>query len=577
VLVYRTELEEGAVVTAMSARPLGTGPRLGAVPMQAYRITVRYALPDGRGGVRRGRLLAALPMGTALVVAGYHRDGRGVVASLRPTGSPRPGRGAAVADRFRLPVALQAWGVTAVSGAALRVDGALRAGGGALTVRGAVRLRLRTPSGEFALRIPFVRVLDGFVPGLRWRLRVGVTGLRVRVEPGGRLQGEVAVALRAEGRPAPVGARSGGGEPLALVREVAGEVRGLAAEGAGAGQAVVRGTVELDVYGIDRRGRSRWTGRSLPFTALVEVAPAVGPGDRLEATAAIERLTHAHGHVQVLMAFAVTVLRSVTIVAGDGQRYRVEQVVGTAAGALALREALYPQEGDAVPDGEEAVVRELPLPGPGAWTDLTVALHATADAGDGAGTRSAAGRWRVRAALEGSPAGEAADPVSLRASAGGTAPNRAPGGVAATLGPQDDLAVVPSLLRVDGNGLHVRAALLWGPPLPPVDTGAPTATGAPAETEAHAEGGLRTVSGAIPAPGSVRRVVRLVVSPAAGGRLAVEALLGLDGVRRLVRVAGAIMAPAPAPGRPVSALAYPVLHGDRWQLHLTIACQSSEG
>jgi hypothetical protein len=538
VLVYRTEVEAGAAILTVAVRPLPGSTGFGR-PAAAYRVILRYALPDGCMRVRRGRLQTALPPGTILTVIAHHIDGTAAVVSLQPAGALRPGRGAAVSDRFRLPVSLQAWGVTLLSGADVGVDAVLRAGEGRLLVRGAVWLQLRTPAATLKLRVPFLRVLAAdTTPGLRWRLCAGVSGLSLRVEPGGRIAGEVWVGWRAEGRPT---AKPLEGAGLARIREVTATVAGAAAEHAGAGHAVLRGNVGIDLFGIDHRGRSRWTGRTVPFATLLDLAGAL-PDDRLEASAVLDRLTHTADEVRLLVTAHVLALRPVTIVAGDGLRYRVERVVAEGRETVALVEPIdrgapvAPETG-----GGAGVTRQLPLPGPDAWSELTAALSGSA------GARSGTGDWQLHATRSGPPAAEGAGPGQLRIAAGGSV----------LLGHGDGLAVVPALHRVDPAGVELTAHLLWGPPL----------------AEPAAPVGLGETVVLLPTQHAVRRILLLSVTVNQAGGMAVEAVLGLAGGGGLRRVTSRT---GTAGGRPVSALAYPVLHNGQWHVHVTITSATDQ-
>jgi hypothetical protein len=331
---------------------------------------IRYATADGRVRRHRGGLLAALAPGAVVRAVSCQMEGREVLVSLRAAGGA--GRraeppGVTLSDRFALPFGLQAWGVTALSGARVWLRLTCRARPRALALRGTLRLILETPGGPLRLRLPFLRVVAApEVPdGLRWRSSWRVDGLFTRVDPGGQISGELALSVRCEGRPgAPATALDVADRPpppaLKLIREVTGQVTGLSAEPAGPDCAVVRGAVDLDIYGVDGVGASRWAGRTVPFAELL----AVADGDRFEPEARIERLQHGPGGIQVALALRVTALRTEIVNLG-GAAYRVERVAGTADRTVLLTER---PDGPA-PDG----------PGPGAprarpaspWLDLT--------------------------------------------------------------------------------------------------------------------------------------------------------------------------------------------------------------
>lgn len=340
-LVYRARLDATAdEVLAVSVRRRPADAALGGSGLNGrYRVLVRYA--DGAGLIRthRGEVAAAVPPAAALFPVAWQVDGGEALVTLR-AGAPggRGARGSAAALRIALPVALHAWSVTAVTGAALGVRAVCRPCGGGLLVRGRVFLQLQTAAAEFPLRIPFARLLALEAdPGLRWRAAAGLAGFQVQVAPGGAITGEVVVAVRCEGRPE---IRPDPPRPrVASIREVSGAVARVEAEVAGDGHAVVRGAVDLDVYWVDVQGRSRWTGRSVPFAALVEL-PGAEPDDRLQAGARIDRLTRKGEEVHLVLQVTVAALRPEMVALG-GAAYRLERHVAASAAAVEATEPLW--------------------------------------------------------------------------------------------------------------------------------------------------------------------------------------------------------------------------------------------
>jgi hypothetical protein len=554
-LLYRAQLADGAAtVLSAAVRPAPARPRLGDGGGALFRVTVRYVVTGGRLATHRGWLRAAVPAGRGLAVAGSHLSGTELFLTLGPGAPPeRTGVGAALGDRFRLPLRLQAWGVTAVQGAGIDLQVLCRSGGGALLVRGVLGLLLETPGSAvpLRLRVPFCRTLaaDGG-EDLRWRALAGVTGLYLKVEPGGRIEGEAVVALRCEGRPPGPGPARGltaGGADFARLRELSGRILRAAAEPAGAGHALVQGLAELDLYWFDREGRSRWTGRQVPFSALVEVE-GTAPGDRLEAAATLERLHHrappegsGGGPVvaHLVISTSVTALRSRVLEMG-GARYRLEQVVGSAAAAVEAEARFFPpEEGADTGGGFQVVPATLPLAGPAAgWQEVATVLSTPEAERD-------AGRWRVRAALGGTPAGEPPYPAPLKAMASGSGPD----------GLSGVLTVIAGLTRVDPTGIRIRTALAWGPPLPAADGGGP---------------GDRALAGAADLPGPVRSVI--AVEAEGRGPVRVRALVALA-PRGLALVEGVLELPEPEQpglGRPVRLLAWPSQNGGKWQLQMSV-------
>ncbi|HWI64162.1 MAG TPA: hypothetical protein VNT75_20180 [Symbiobacteriaceae bacterium] len=421
-LVYRARLERAAAaVISVTVRVGRPAPGLGAGRPARCRVVVRYAAaPDGALCRHRGAFAAQVPPGAALRVAGWQADGPDLLVSFavaRPTRGEE--QGAAVGDRFTLPIGLQAWGVTAVTGVGLNLLLHCRERQAELILRGMLRLTLQTPGGPFHQQVPFLRLVAAgdLPPGLRWRVYGGVTELRVQVAPGGLITGEVQLAVRCEGRPRP--APQAKAPSLQRVREVTGRIAGLTAEPAGDGLSVVRGALEVDLYGVDAAGLSRWSGRTLPFSALLPVA-----GDRLEPFARVERLSHRSGTVEGALEVGVTALCAETMQMGS-QLYRFERIAGTAATTVVLTDESAPKPG-AHPEAERKETF-LPLPSPaGGWGEVAVTLHAPAPRH---------GRWTVKATLSGSP------------------PLHTGGNTTAE-------AVIPALLRVDTAGLHLRTVLL---------------------------------------------------------------------------------------------------------------------
>ncbi|HYG58108.1 MAG TPA: hypothetical protein VD902_08615 [Symbiobacteriaceae bacterium] len=524
-LVYRARLDPGAeTVLSASARPVAGAP---AGSMQSLRVTLRYTVPGGAVRTHRGRLMAALPEGASLALSAWQVAEGEALLTFRVSLPPRrTGPGLALTDHFRLPLGLQSWGVTAVSGARVHFTAACRPAGPWLRVQGAVTVLLLTPGATFRLRVPFLRMagVPDLEPGLRWQACGGVSGLRLRVEPGGRMGGEVMVGLRCEGRPAaPV--RSGAVAPapgeVRHVREVTGHVSRVAAEVAGAGQAVVRGMVELELWWLDREGRSRHTGRAVPFSVLAALEGAEA-GDRLEAGARLERLApevqHGRVVVRALLSVSVTALRPSAVELG-GVYYQLERIAGAGAASVVLAEELTAQPpdtpGDSVPD---SLPVSLALEGPpDGWQDLCIGLEAPE-------VRAGQGRaaWRIGARLG-----------SMPVSATGAAP----------LEPGQVLSVVAALQQFDLSGLHVSVRLLRGAPLP---------------ERAVRQGGSEPVERMIPLPGPVHHII----SHTAGLRAL------------LIQCEGGGLQALPAPGlRDMPAmqtlLAYPVQDGDQWQLFMS--------
>jgi hypothetical protein len=540
-LVYRARLDGAACeVLSVAVRQRPVLPFLGAgSPGAPYMVTVRYAAADGTVRTHRGLVRAAGAPGATLAVAACQVDGAEALITLRPAGAPRAPRGVAVADRFRLPLSLQAWGVTAIAGAEVAVRATCRARGDALLLRGVALVQVATPGATFRFRIPFCRVLaaDAAEAGLCWQSMAGAAGLHLQVAPGGLITGELVVAARCEGRPraappAPADCRT--------VWEVGGRIARVAAEHAGQGHAVLRGMIELDVFWLDGAGTSRWTGRSLPFSALLEV-PGVAEGDRLEGWARLERLAQqgAAGATVAALAVAagVTALRPAEVALGEAQ-FRLDRVAGSAVTTLTLTAQLWEAPGGAGPGGEvEARTVALPLAGPAAgWEEVSVAL--VPEAGAGAGGH---GRWRIRAALRGRPVGEVPYPSALKAVTGGAVP----------VGPEGALAVVPALTAVDAGGIRLEVILARGPQLP----------------LARGEGGEAEAGGVvIPVPGPVRAILAVAATgrPGARGQVSVLVHVGRLGLRL-------VTAEFVADSGPVSSLtAFPIKQGEAWFVRVSL-------
>lgn len=399
VLVYRARLPEDAErVVSVSVRTGRSAAGLGGGRLRTpCRVMIRYAAADGQVRRHRGELLAALAPGVGLQVLACQFAGGEVLLSLRPVhrqGGRAPGlglgagagdgagpgagaagglagpMGPAVADSFALPFGLQAWGVTAVTGARVWLRVACRARPGALALRGTLRLALATPGGPLHLRIPFLRVfaVTALPDGLRWRALWRVTRLHAQVDQGGLISGEVLLAVRCLGRP-PAGSAALATAPkpdMKSIREVTGQITGLTAEPAGPGCAIIRGTVDLDIYGVDGEGASRWAGQVVPFAELL----AVADGDRLEATGRIERLSHGPAGIQITLNLDVTALRTETIHL-FGTSYRAERLVGAAAATLVLTETVR----RAAPTQPVPTTRANAAPGPASgrdWIDVPV-------------------------------------------------------------------------------------------------------------------------------------------------------------------------------------------------------------
>jgi hypothetical protein len=552
VLVYRAVLDVTAPeLLAVGVRrrwaPRGFGS--GALPGR-FRVTVRYAGPDGLVRTHRGQVAARVPDGAVLAVAGVQVAGSEVLITFRPAPAvARASRGLAVSDRFRVPIRLQAWGVTALTGAEVAVRASCRARDDALLLRGTATVALKTPAASFPLRIPFCRLVAGDTgEGLCWEARAGVSGLHLRVGSGGLITGELVVAARCEGRPRePSGPPAS--EPVRNIREIGCRVAGVAGEHAGAGHAVVRGTAELDIYWVAEAGRSRWTGRSVPFSALLELE-GLREGDRLDAWCRVERLAQ-HGPIErpvasLVLGVGVTALRPANVVL-DGVPYRLEQVRGAAATTLTTEVRLWGggatedrAGGPGAPAAESRTVA-LPLAGPAeGWEEVAAVLTPEAAAG-----ARGQGRWRVRAALGGTPLGQAPYPVPLKAETGGVV----------TLGPQEALSVVPALTGVDAGGVRLTALVARGPQLP----------AGPARAEARGE----VVEAEAPVPGRVEAILAVAAEQGPGRRVRVRILVRLAG-HGLHRACADVAGGANPLSQIEHVTVFSALRGDQWYVRAAV-------
>lgn len=392
VLFYRARLEGPiAALVSLTAGPVRRRSGLGG-GANAARVTLRYALaPSGLVCTHRGWLHADLPPGTGLAAAGYQVDGDALQLSLRPVRSSRCSP-QLLADQFRLPFRLARLEAGALRDLSARLRLRCRAVPGAVLLWGRLVLEFE---GQ-RLQVPFCRLLAASVePNLRWRAYGGVAELDCRFEAGGQLVGEVVVAALCLGQP-PAGAQAEAPPAVAAVRAVGGKVVRIAAELAGEGRALVKGAVELDIDWADRSGWSRWTGREVGFSTLVEI-PGLQDGDRLEAVAEIDRLTRLNDRFFLLVAVGVTALRPVHLCL-DHQYYRVEQVMGQAVATLEVAEPLFPVP--ALPlESLVGSVAEAALPrgDAGGWPALRLRVRGPAAAGAG---------WRCELAWRTGSSGE---------------------------------------------------------------------------------------------------------------------------------------------------------------------------
>lgn len=365
VFIYQAVLPTApAAVLSVRAVPVRArrGWQLGGeLPSRAFRIIIRYALEDGRVLAHRGLLRTALPPDQRLRVAAWQVDGAQVMVTLAPPERARQRRSRrCVTDAFRLPLSFQAWGVTSLKEAAVHLHASACGQGGALQVCGTVTVLLHTPATVLRIRRPFARLLTmPEAEGLAWQVDGGASRLQLRVHPGGRITGEVELAVYYEGRPpgAPSGVESGG---ILQVRDLQAAVKDVRAEALSAGFVLVQGTVALDVYWVDRGHRSRWTGRDVPFSGVarlgcmeasdqpgvlepgsllgvIEAGDRMGASEargRLEAVAQVTRIQplprQGLDWVAMLIRASVTQLRTSDVKLGQ-RCYRLEEVVGQGA------------------------------------------------------------------------------------------------------------------------------------------------------------------------------------------------------------------------------------------------------
>jgi hypothetical protein len=567
-LVYRVRLQcrQATLLQVSVRRGKMSFSLIGGETPAAFQVTVRYAAPDGRVLTHRGQIHAVVPLDATLVVAGWQVDETEALIALRPARHGRhTGRGLAVADQFWLPVGLWAWGVTAIRGVETHLSlrafrgapagGESRTGAGStwLTVAGVLRLLLHTGGTVLRLWVPFVRMVTAEVEGgLHWQALGGVTGLRLSVGEGGQISGEVTLTLRVLGRAEPNGASPPADAPIrpSVVREVAGRIAAVQAAYAGPGAAVVNGEAELDLYWADQAGRSRWTGRTGSFSALLEL-PGLAEADLLEAQARLAQLSwtgQGPSGMHGLVAVSVTALRPAELEMG-AVRYRLERVLGTATATLPLE---VPPDGapPATARGTMVQMVHLPLAGTAAagWARLALTL----------GTPGVRGRhWRVAAGCTGTvPGGEEAP--GLRQ---GNVVGRIPAGT------QGDVLPVATLQRVDRDGLWLRAHLYWD------------AAGLPPAAPATAAADM--VSGLLDLPGPVRRVWHVEVAGGPGPDCRVRALVLAEG-RGWVLVSGRLHwldGPAAGQGAALPELcglsAFPVLRDGTWHLQVMMALRST--
>ena len=435
-LFYRARLDRPAAALSVSLSPVRPAPAASPAGLGGLvRVVVRHGAPSGPVGVHRGRLHTDLPPGRRLRLAGCQADGETLLLSLA-TVPARAGR-ERLADRFRLPFRLTAWGVEAVTGARVELFCIPSVQPGFLLLRGRAVLALETPSARLVRAVSFCRRLAvDLNPSLTWRARAAVEGLDLRVGPGGRVEGWLHVAAVCRGEPGAPGGRTdpaagayasgrdasrvppAGSARLAepaAVRRVDAAVARLKAEVVCDGLALISGLVALDVAWADRSGRGRWTCREVPFSALMEIA-GLCVGDGLEPVAQVERLTRvgsgADARAAMLLGVGLTALRTVHREIG-GAWYRMAQVVGQAVATVELDELLFPREDAPGPAEPWRRVRvDVGMAGagmadPGLWTAMRVrsrraggraALEVCGEpygAGSGASLRSARSAVRV--------------------------------------------------------------------------------------------------------------------------------------------------------------------------------------
>ncbi len=584
-LYYRARLGEGVTVLAVSVRWGGRGlSGLGVRPPSvACRVRVRYADREGRVRTHRGRLWLSASPNRRLVLAGCQYDGPDVLLTLRPeVRLPQAGAGRALTNRFRLPFVLQSWGVVAVREARCLLRVAARPDGDTVMVRGLLHLVLETGGARFPLRLPFCRTVAA--PGavaFRWAALGGVTGLHLRVHPGGRVEGEAVIALRCTGRPAEaLGRRASGAETteqapapapagLRRVRQLLGRIEAVRAEQAGEGYVLVHGTAALDLYWIDGDGRGRWSGRAVRFSSLLQL-PGVMAADRLVAAAAVERLTHLSGpdgpRFDLLVGVRVTALRPVTTTSREGVRYRLEQVVGEAVDSLSIAAPFFgePAPGNGLADGASTLPDRRLGPSPGgnpaphpAEVDrrpLSLALSGPAEGWQELATvvtvpkataEGRLGRWQVRATLGGAPLGGEAGALPLTAASGGSVPLESGRG----------LVVLPALTAVGPGGVEAEAIVDRGTPLPEQPQPQPEAT----------------VEGELDLPGEVRAILHLEAMAMGDGVVRVCALVAVRRPGHLRLVEGLLSAGGvSADLRPVRAAAHLVWSEDGPRLRVAV-------
>ncbi|MFZ5818026.1 MAG: hypothetical protein ACOY93_22470 [Bacillota bacterium] len=366
-LLYRARVEGPiAQVVSLAAGPVRCRPGLGTGPGTA-RITLRYARsPGGEVRCHRGWLHTSLPAGTRLEGVGCQVDGAELLLSLRPV---RPVRAGAerLEERFGLPFHLPGRGEGALEGCRTRLRLSCRPREGALLITGRLTIRGEGPGGPLRLDLPFARlVAAGANRGLRWTAAGELLQLTCRREPGGLLAGEAVLALTCLGRP-----EAGAPADAAAVREVSATAGELSASFLQDGRALVEGRVALEAAWSDRSGRGRWTGREVPFSAVLSL-PGLCRGDRLEPVARVERISRAGegegARAVLLLGVGLTALRTVHLPL-EGDWYRVERVVGQAVTSLTLDRPLFRSDpGAAVPLGARAATEQtrssLPLPAP---------------------------------------------------------------------------------------------------------------------------------------------------------------------------------------------------------------------
>lgn len=580
-------------VRALPVRPQRGWQLGGELPGRAFRIIIRYAVEDGRVVAHRGLLRTALPPGQRLRVAAWQVDGAHVTVTLAPPGRPRQRRSRrCVADRFRLPLSFQAWGVTSLIEVAVHLRAWARGQRDALQICGAVTVRLYTPAAALRIRRPFARLLA--MPGaedLSWRVDGGASRLQLRVHPGGRITGEVELALYYEGRPpgAPLGVDPGG---ILQVRDLQATVKDVRAEALSAGFVLVQGTVALDVYWVGQGHRSRWTGRHVPFSGVARLGAAeegdrlgaaeedgrlcpVQAGDRLEAQAVVTRIQplprQGPGWAALLISAAVTQFRTSDVRLGQ-RCYRLEEVVGE--GTVPVERIVQWADPDCLAGIQEHAQVMADLRPPGLWQGLEVDLTGRVLPGD---------RWRVQGRLTAVPgqnggwsdAGEAAAARGPAEADSGTAL-----GAPATVGDEGRQGVVPSPV----HGAEVRRLSgVWDGELPPgtgqgavvlpwmvrvgpagADARAALLTGCGEDAPAVCRTGSDGAGGGAARfglAGPVRWLLELQASGGASPR--VQALLaGAGGTLLLARRLPASLGAEP----PAALLAYPVEQEGTWQL-----------